>query len=244
VNIYTQYKSDIMDYKCQVLYCKNTALYARNATDDPEFCLEHTHNNYINIYEKSRLCTKPKCHRDAWYAISILDSPIFCKKHALPGYKYVRYKFCLEPKCILHAHYGTSDDANPIWCYQHKKDNHFYYDNIICQGFNCQPETNTLSVQEPVAEQSIQMLTQNGSHEGKFDLKICATTNCMILANYGHIGCSKQMCELHKTPDMIYDPQNKYKTNRDSTFKVDIQTGSHCKSKTLASIVKRKLFRQ
>lgn len=240
MNIYTQYISDNMEFKCQVLYCKNTALYAKCETDDPEFCLEHTHNTYINIYEKSRLCTKPNCHRDAWYAVSILDNPSYCKKHSPPGYKYLRYKFCLEPKCVLHAHYGTSDDANPIWCYQHKKDNHIYYANIICRGFNCKSETNTLSVQES-AVPSVQMSTQNG-HEGKFDLKICATTGCMTLANYGYIGGAKQLCQLHKTPDMIYDPQNK--TIRDSTFKVDILTRSHCKSKTLASMVKRKLFGQ
>lgn len=228
-----------MDYKCQVLYCSNAAIYAKCETDDPEFCITHTPNTYINIYEKSRLCTKAGCERDAWYGVSLLDKSIFCKKHAPQGYKYLRYKFCLEPKCILHAHYGTSEDANPIWCYQHKKDNHFYYDNIICRGFNCKSETNTLSVQE---SDRVQMLTQNGSHEGKFDLKICNMPGCMTLANYGHINCAKQMCELHKTPDMIYDPQNK--TNRDSTFKVDILTGSHCKSKTLASLVKRKLFKK
>lgn len=230
-----------MEFKCQILYCKKAALYAKCETNDPELCLEHTPNTYINIYEKSRLCTKPNCHRDAWYAVSILDNPSYCKKHAPQGYKYLRYKFCLEPKCVMHAHYGTIEDANPIWCYQHKKDNHIYYNNIICRGYGCKSELGAPSFQEAT--------TQNNQSEGKFDLKICSVPNCMTLANYGKIGCSKEMCEIHKTSDMIYDPQNKHNTyprNKNSAFKfkVDMISGSHNKLKTLAEKVKYKLFRQ
>jgi hypothetical protein len=189
---------NVKNSKCKHPNCDKQPSYNLPTECSGLYCAEHKLENMINVITKS--CAFEGCLIRPTFNYENESVAIYCKLHSNDNMIDVHSKKCEYLGCNKLPSYNLPNQTQRRFCNQHKLINMVNVISKKCIDNDCDKIPTYCN---PSDTRPIHCATHRLPNEISIKNKYCQYTKCKLDAIYGYLGKRKQMCQLHKSSDMI-----------------------------------------